>query len=476
MKPEYSGAIVKRLCLGHAITVTLLILALSGVPRAGTIGADDPCIQYWGRVDRSDPAHVKFSWTRIMIVTVFRGTSVSMLMEDGCSDYDIEIDGTVVKTVVAESGTTEYELAAGLSDGEHLLRIMKRGEHTIEHVGGELSFDYSHATFSGLILDEGKKLCSPPPKPDRRIEFIGDSYTVAMGVESPTTDCTTKLRRQYTNSNESYAVIVADACEAEPMLLAISAHGVVHNYGDHDQNSEKPVPYFYPRVLFDDDIMWDFTQWVPHVVVVELGTNDFSEFQTKSYGAPVADPAEYRNGVQDLIDGAFSNYPDLEAMIFIATDTDTSDSAGPTDNNTGQVVCENQDKPVYVINFPEIDFNGCDYHPDRIAQEIIAETVLGKINEVVDWNFVVDAHKTDRTTQGHAVAAQNARIMYAEPASAAGILRRFPGSTLYNLNGRKVAAFIPAQNTGVRQLSRLSRGIYVAQPAGDIAATDSPGF
>jgi hypothetical protein len=438
-------------------TFAQILIACCGILFADVITADHSDIQYWGRIDRSDPENVTFGWPRVMIVTVFEGTSARMIIEDSCGNYDIEIDGTIVKTIVTQSGKTEYELASGLSSGQHLLRIIKRNEHVIEHIVNDLGYIYTHATFSGLILDNGRGLQSPPAKPERRIEFVGDAYTVGLGVESEIPNCTAEQRRQHTNTGKSYAVMVSDACNAEPMILAITAHGVVHNWGDADQSSATSMKHLYPRILPDIDAPWDFRQWVPHVMIVQLGDSDWSEFQIIDYNAPLADVTEFKNGIQYFIDMAFDNYPDLAAMIFLGS---TRDILGPAYSYTEEVVNSNSNKPVYIMDFPVFELSGCDYHADVQNQQIIANAVLSKIDDVVDWNTIVNTKKSSAPSITINRIIHGSRIIYPNAAFAAKALCNFSKVDIFRLNGTLEAKLRNGEKADGAVLSNMSKGMY----------------
>jgi len=59
----------------------------------GEVTADDPDIQYTGRVDLTDPRKPRFSWAGVSITAVFEGERCAIRLSDGGSDYNVFIDG-----------------------------------------------------------------------------------------------------------------------------------------------------------------------------------------------------------------------------------------------------------------------------------------------------------------------------------------------------------------------------------------------
>ena len=162
------------------------------------------------------------------------------------------------------SGMTTYPLASGLPDGNHTLLLTKRPETT-----------WTKFSFGGFILDDGKTLLHSPEKPDRKIEFIGDSFTSASGNEytEPGKPPDVSI---CTNAYEGFAPITAMHFNAQYMLTSRSGYGVVMDWvGGWSGN----LPDIFDRThLYTELPAWDFSQWIPNLVVIGLGLNDYSGF------------------------------------------------------------------------------------------------------------------------------------------------------------------------------------------------------
>jgi len=159
------------------------------------IPANHPDIQYFGRWDMIDPLHPKHSWPGVSLRIKFTGTQIGVRLEDDVNYYNVTIDGEFYRVFHGnQSGESDYTLADGLKDTLHTLLFSKRNT----------SFDQIFS-FSGFLLDDGRELLTPPPKPDRKIEFLGDSFTAAEGNEATEQEMEWEAKMPVTNIDQGFA-------------------------------------------------------------------------------------------------------------------------------------------------------------------------------------------------------------------------------------------------------------------------------
>jgi lysophospholipase L1-like esterase len=339
-------------------------------PSAGSfIPAGDGRIRYTGRFDFSDPSRPRFDWPAVQIEAAFNGTAIAALLEDGGNSYDVTINGqsSVLRT---EPGRTRYVLANGLPDGEHTVRLTKRTE----------TF-YGTPRFLGFVLDEGRDLARRPPAKERRIEFIGDSITAGYGVEGESPTCIYSPETE--NAARTYAAKTAEALEAEYHIAAISGVGVVRNYNSENKFSSGTMLTYYGRTVANDETEnWDFDEWQPDAVVINLGTNDYST-------TPHPDGEVFLQGYTNLIFKVRALYP--QAHIFAVAGPLM---VGPAEDTIRSVVAQmtetlGDDRVHYVpitntLEMSAVDF-GCDWHPNESGQAKIAEQLVPAIAGVMGW-------------------------------------------------------------------------------------------
>lgn len=155
------------------------------------------------------------------------------------------------------------------------IKIMKISEAAFGKVG-----------IKRIITDNNNPLIATAIK-KRKIEFIGDSITCGYGIEgsfeidSFTTD--------QENCYKAYAIKSAKELNAEYHLVAWSGIGTTSSWVD--ENTQEPLTDWLMPMLYsytdaslcqtlkipkDKWELWNFSQFQPDVIVINLGTNDNS--------------------------------------------------------------------------------------------------------------------------------------------------------------------------------------------------------
>lgn len=213
------------------------------------------------------------------------------------------------------------------------------------------------------------------------IEFIGDSITCAYGVEASSADDPFKTTQQ--NFMKSYAHIAAQALDADYSAVCYSGYGIVSGWsGDGRRNGRMLLPPVYGLVSENSGRPWDFSAHSYDVVVVNLGTNDFTYTGTdgarmKEFAIGYADfldqvreanPASYIVCTLGTMYGSEELYPVLEQAVH--------DYAARTGDE--RVACYLSD-PIDI----EADDCGTTEHPNATTQQKIADALAEVIREVL---------------------------------------------------------------------------------------------
>jgi lysophospholipase L1-like esterase len=356
------------------VIITFLLSGCSSIntineDTTGIIDADNPYIHYFGRFDFSNPKKVTFDWAGVHISAKFEGTSCAVRLNDSANEYSFVIDNSAPRLLVKDS-LNNFIAVKGLNSAiPHTITIQKRTESFI-----------GKGEFEGFILDKGKKLLMPDKKPERRIEFIGNSITCGFGVEVDSSDC--HFSPQTENANLSYASITARTLNADYSLVAYSGRGVVRNYGDSNKTSVDPMPTLYDRICFNDSTSkWDFSKWIPQVVVINLGTNDFST-------QPFPDKDVFQNAYKKLIDRVRILYPGVDVFCLCGPMIDE-----PCKSYIKEVIKHDQenkrDKDVFFVEISRTIMAdaewGCDMHPNVRGMIRIADIVSSEIKARMNW-------------------------------------------------------------------------------------------
>lgn len=231
-------------------------LAINRTSKPTVVEADNPYIQYTGRIVFDDPKAPLLGWPGCCITANFEGTSIKAIFNDPGDNYLYAIvdDGQPL-LIDCLPGKSTYDISSGLADGVHKIQLYKR----TEGAQGNLAF-------KGFELDSGKTLVPPPPVPAKRIEFYGDSLTVGLAADSSSDN----QSPAYTNNYYSYGSVTARNLNAEYHCIAISGIGITKSWFPEIMND-----YYYRRNFGDPTSYWDFNQWIPDAVVINLGGNDY---------------------------------------------------------------------------------------------------------------------------------------------------------------------------------------------------------
>lgn len=353
----------------------LLLSSLSGFTQSKFIPASHEDFRYVGRFDFSNPLEVRFDWSGVYIQFSFRSTECAVRMNDtGHNYYNVFIDDQPSKTIEVRSDTTII-LARGIGTQIHRVRMYKRTEG-----------NQGTGTFKGILLSDTGEMLPWKDIPDRKIEFIGNSITCGYGTEGLSKN--ERWKPSTENNYLSYAPIMARAFNADYHIVAHSGMGVVRNYGYKGKVSPDAMPDRFNRVYDEKALpLWNFKQWKPDVLVINLGTNDFST-------QPYPDKAVFKAGYEKLINEVRKQYGELPIFCVVGPMTDE-----PCYSYVKEMVEDfrsiYQKKNVYFVGIPtylmvpEKDL-GSDTHPNYIGQRKMAAHVLPVIAGILGWEYKTD--------------------------------------------------------------------------------------
>lgn len=351
------------------ISLALALFMATSVAFADrTVKANDPNISFTGRVQRMDNGAVSYDWVGTYVQTDFTGTSiVARVSEEGESYHQVFIDGKLMgKLRFTGKEPHDIVLAKNLGKGTHRLRLQKVTE-------GE----YGRSTIFSFTAG-CKGSFKAVPRKSRLIEVIGDSYTCGYGSEG-TEDSHFELKTE--NCDKAYACALARYFDADYVIVAHSGMGVARNYAG---KTMRTMSQRYP-LLFDDhdSVAYDFKQYRPNLVIINLGTNDFSR-----NGAP----ADYVSKYVKLIKTVKSHYgndlpvlcvtPHSANIFLLAALKELGENVAGMKN-----VRVTEPMPGVVVKGHDI---GSDWHPNWKGHQKIASTLIPVVSTITGWEMKND--------------------------------------------------------------------------------------
>ena len=247
----------------------MLTKEMDSYPRSATLtgfNRDDDYIRYYGRNVHQSGSVIMNNIASGFEVS-FYGTSLWADLDAwfgswyGYTRLSVLVDGetdTSDRVVILDHGTTktEYPLVTGLTEGVHTVKVLKRTE--------ALS---TSMTLYQLRTDGYFKPVTQEEK--LKIEAYGDSITAGYGnLRGDLADTTSS---EYQSGLETYATYTAWALNAEINVQARSGIGMYTSSGIDDT---KQVNTGYRYTTYDQAYLWNFENYIPDIVIINLGTND----------------------------------------------------------------------------------------------------------------------------------------------------------------------------------------------------------
>jgi hypothetical protein len=358
----------------------LMLLATVCVPAAETgassftaIAPNDPRIACMGRMELSD-TRARMGFPGVTIRFVYRGPAPVLKMSGGSSNcyFNLSCNGWDPVVIRLQPGTNEITLPTGIAPaGGWMIELVRRTESWM----GTASFD-------GLLLPKGCELLPPPPWPERKLMFIGDSVTCGEYNERfpPENDKSPRT----TDAARSYGMLLGRWLNAQVHLVSYGGRGLTRNWnGDTNVNT---VTVFFPRALPDDPAStWDPAKYSPDVIVINDGTDLDS--------GPM-DEAKFIDAYAAFVGTVRKAHP--HAWILLSESpfqTDGSDGRPRTERDqllrTIEAVVERchhtGDVRIRVVRVGFQPGSPGDTHPVAFQHEQIAQDFLGPIRDVTGW-------------------------------------------------------------------------------------------
>ena len=305
----------------------------------------------------------KYQWPGTYAEARFEGTEIFLRVGPEPAILHVLLDGAEIRKLIRpEAG---WYRVGGFSAGAHVLRVESASEHQSQAV-----------TFGGFAAPPSTRSVRLEPRP-RQIEFIGDSHTVGYGNTSTTRDCTSDQVWETTDTSRAFGPIVARHFDADYQVNAVSGRGIVRNY---DGSAGDPLPVAYPFVLFDKATRYADAQWNPGVVVIALGTNDFSTALHAGEPWKTRDElhADYEKTYLEFLRTLRAKRP---RALFVLWATDLAD--GEIQAEMKQVVeraTAQGDRNIVFLPVNALAMTGCHWHPS-VEDDVTISRLLIEVIE-----------------------------------------------------------------------------------------------
>jgi hypothetical protein len=345
------------------------------VPAApAVILATDPRIAVMGRVVRTPTGALRFGYPGVTLRLVVKGADVAVRAScsTGQCRLAVRIDDAAARVVRVPAEQGDLSLASCLGPGPHRVEIVHRTE-TWQGV----------VTVSGFVLPASAELVAPPPWPERKLLFIGDSVTCGEGADRAS--AAPGDTAASSDATRSYGMLLAAALGAQCHLVCYGGRGLTRDW--QGRRDVLNAPEFEPLALAVDDegAAWDHRAYQPDAIVVSLGTNDFN----LGIG-PLPAEREFVGAYVGFLRALHEHYPTAKiAVTEGAIVNDETDPARPQKTVLRRylttAVRQLGDPAVVFLPARHYPGDAANAHPTGEQHAAMARDLEGPLRQLVGW-------------------------------------------------------------------------------------------
>ncbi len=373
IKPSESKKVIKVTVHKPSSESTLTFWGATGYGTTSstwTVQGNSPLISYEGRTYITPDGVVRLGFPGIITRVNFNGTGLNMHTSTGSDELylDVAVDNSAPVFLKVPKGENDIVITSGLKQANHSVAVYKRIESTV----GIL--DIISFTVTGELLN-------PSPLPERKLMFMGDSFTAgqAATVEdgAGTIDPSKAMRE---NARLCFGRLLADKYHAQCHILAYAGRGVMKDW--QGNNAVRCAPQYYDNALPDDiTTRWNPKLYIPDAIGICLGNNDFDT------GIP--DQTEYLTAFGEFISKIRRDAPD--AWIFLITSPSLTDEPGRIPLRTVQkayleeLIRRTGDQRMQVIQISHYEGVPGDWHPSGTAHRSVVKELEPYFSKALNW-------------------------------------------------------------------------------------------
>lgn len=358
------------------IKVLLLISILFLTPKIITaqkkaVPFNNHKIRYEGRIAYRDSAAC-INWSGSSISLNFRGSEISAILKDAdtANYYNVILDDKVISKIQLDTIKKSYILASNLSNGKHKIQLFKRTE-----------WGKGQTYFYGFETNENDKILPKSKSKKKKIEFYGDSITCGYGNE--VLNGKDSGTGYFENNYLTYGAITARHFDAQFSVIAQSGIGIMVSW----------FPSIIPDIYdltdpHDKNIKWDFNNYTPDIVVINLFQNDSwlvnqpknAEFITK-FGTKKPNEDFIVKSYENFVKTIRTKYPNA-SIICVLGNMDATKEGSKWPNYIVKAVENLNDKKIFTHFFKYKNSPG---HPKVNEQKAMADSLIAFIDQKIKW-------------------------------------------------------------------------------------------
>lgn len=305
-----------------------------------------------------------YSWPGVYFEAEFTGSELDVRLNDANNILSLIIDDKE-PIVLTRPGKIIHSLK-NLSKGPHKVRLEKRTESPM-----------ATGTFEGFYVAAKAAVLQPEPR-QRKIEYIGDSFSVGYANLSVNRQCNDEQIISTTNTHQAFGALTAKHFNADYQINAISGSGVVRNYNGAfpDENFRR----FYPYTFVGNKTIKYANVWSPNIIVLELGGNDF---------ATPLNPGEKWKNREELQQDFVKSYTSFilglrkqhpQASLVLLVPHAPSDEMLQQHHKVVEQLKSNAQTRVHLLKLEPMELTACQWHPSAKDHQAVSQQLVDFIS------------------------------------------------------------------------------------------------
>ncbi|MCP8897922.1 SGNH/GDSL hydrolase family protein [Gilvimarinus xylanilyticus] len=343
-----------------ALLLVGLLSACAQAPKTTTLNADDPAVRWSGRHAAQD-GEVRFGYPSVSANVRISGGTLTMtaVSNKGESWMSVRVDDQPPKRFQVSAEPRVYPLVEN-STQAHTVRVSHVGE-----------------TWRGIVTVEGFNLIggefrAPPAPPQRKLLVIGDSVTCGEGVYTPPAHhCDSNPRQP--DSDNSYGMRLGKALNAETQLVCYGGRGLIRSWNGNTDDLQAPQ-FFDLSIPEPGQPQADLQAFVPKIILISLGTNDFS----LGIG-PLPEKEAFVSAYVDFTQRLLSLYPEAKIALTEGSIVNDDDPERPQKTVLRDYIAHTiarVDSPrLFQVDSPYYPGDQCDAHPTGAQHKAMADAL-----------------------------------------------------------------------------------------------------
>lgn len=358
----------------------------SDIPDFAYVPNDAVC-KYLGRTELSDDilwcamsgTGCEFEYTGKNLEITFQGDSSINDYYNHRARVGIFVDEERVADEMISQNEISIPVIKTDSDDTYNIKIIKLSEVEMSTMG-----------IKSIDIDDGEIIAPASEKP-HKIEFIGDSITCGYGIDSdgPYDNFSTATE----DITKTFAHKSSQILNADYSIFAMSGYGLLSGYtSDPSQiNTDAIIPPYYCNLGcsnasftgsgYPQNYSWNFGNFRPDVIVINLGTNDATYCQNNNEKLE-----SFIQAYVDFLGQIRVNNP--EAEIFCTLGTCSEQIYSQVEQASKKYSAETGDDKVHALLIDSGDSNygyGADWHPSEASNTLMGDILADEIAKVMGW-------------------------------------------------------------------------------------------